>query len=58
MARKKETSFMDILNNEESYSLLERIEELACEEEATLVEIRKRLIKEMKEKYGYIYKSK
>ncbi len=57
MAKKKEVSFMDILNNEESYSLLESIEELSYEEEEDLVEMRKRLIKRMKDKYGYTYKS-
>lgn len=52
---KKTVDFMDILNNEESYSLLERIEELVGETESELVRIRKLMIKEMKEKFGYTY---
>lgn len=47
---------VEVLENPQSYEILEQIEELIEETEPTLVRIRENLIKELKIKFGYDYK--
>lgn len=45
----------EILNIPEARALVEQIEELIGEEEASLVRIREELIEDLRTKYGYDY---
>lgn len=48
-------SFIEVLNTEEGRNLVDQIEELVGETEVVLVEIRTRLIKQLKDEFGYDY---
>lgn len=48
-------SFIEVLNTEEGRNLVDQIEELVGETETVLVEIRTRLIKQLKDEFGYTY---
>lgn len=50
-------NFTELLEIPEARKLVELIEELTGEKEARLVEMRKRYIAELAEKYGYTYET-
>lgn len=52
----KVMTFIEVLENPQSYAILEQIEELIHETEPALVRIRENLIDELKVKFGYEYK--
>lgn len=51
----EKTTFIQILEDQEGRKLIEQIEELLYDEEATLARIRTALIKKLKTKFGYTY---
>lgn len=48
-------SFIEVLENEKGRELIDQIEKLIGENEIRLVAIRERLIKQLKDEFGYEY---